>query len=161
MKRFLISLGAISLLAACANTPSAPASAPSIPPISNTQNPVKAQDTAINVNNNAPSIVIKDRPARAIFDDIVTYRKQKGMQLKRRTAQRLEFSMQIPNVTQATEARMSYIIAPFDSGWQLSARVWQISAPGTSRESVSEITSAVADKITEELQTYISAKPHP
>ncbi|MBY0445052.1 MAG: hypothetical protein K2Q15_07585 [Burkholderiales bacterium] len=154
MKRFLISLGVITLLAACANTPSGPVSNPST---TSTQTPVNTQDTGMN----SPNIVIKDRPARAIFDDIVIYRKQKGMQLKRRTAQRLEFSMQIPNATQATEARMSYIMAPFDGGWQLSARVWQITSPGTSRESVSEITSAVADKIAEELLTYARSKPTP
>lgn len=155
MKRFLLSLSVITLLAACANTPSGPASTPSTSPATSTQNPINTQD----IGSSAPSIVIKDRPARAIFDEIVAYRKQKGMQLKRRTAQRLEFSMQIPNVTQATEARMTYIMAPLDGGWQLSARVWQITTPGTSRESVSEITSAVADKIHEELQTYARSKP--
>jgi hypothetical protein len=155
MKRFLISLATLGLLSACANDPLNTVSNPAKPSV---VNPPSQANTPNTVESLA-SILIKDRPARAIFDDIVIYRKQKGMQLKRRTAQRLEFSMQIPNVTQATEARMSYILAPLDGGWQLSARVWQITAPGTARESVSEITSAVADKIHEELQTYARSKP--
>ncbi|STR44989.1 hypothetical protein [Iodobacter fluviatilis] len=155
MKRFLLSLATLALLSACASAPQSTGTNQTKPPVTIQQNPVNTPETT----NSQPSILIKDRPARAIFDDIVVYRKQKGMQLKRRTAQRLEFSMQIPNVTQATEARMSYILAPLDGGWQLSARVWQITAPGTARESVSEITSAVADKIHEELQTYARSKP--
>ncbi|NHQ87380.1 hypothetical protein HA050_14785 [Iodobacter sp. HSC-16F04] len=155
MKRFLLSLATLALLSACASAPQSTGANQAKPPVTIQQNPVNTPETT----DSQTSILIKDRPARAIFDDIVVYRKQKGMQLKRRTAQRLEFSMQIPNVTQATEARMSYILAPLDGGWQLSARVWQITAPGTTRESVSEITSAVADKIHEELQTYARSKP--
>ncbi|AMC36463.1 hypothetical protein [Janthinobacterium sp. B9-8] len=155
MKRFLISLATLALLSACASSP-APQT-PSTSPFPDASKPIPANTPDASLA--LPSIVIKERQARAIFDDIVQYRKQKGMQLKRRTAQRLEFSMQIPNVTQATEARMSYQIAQVDGGLQLSARVWQITAPGTSRESVSEITSAVADKIAEELQTYARSKP--
>ncbi|AZN37206.1 hypothetical protein [Iodobacter ciconiae] len=155
MKRFLLSLAALTLLSACASTPSGTEKNQTTPPAQTQQNPVNTTETT----ENQPSILIKDRPARAILDDIVLYRKQKGMQLKQRTTQRLEFSMQIPNVTQATEARMSYTLTPLNGGWQLSARVWQITAPGTAHESVSEITSAVADKIDEELQTYARSKP--
>ncbi|MDW5415482.1 hypothetical protein R6242_02720 [Iodobacter sp. CM08] len=153
MKRLLITLSSIALLSACASTPSTQSTPPA---------PSNKVPSAVNLPNISDNIiVIKDRQAQAIFDDIVQYRKQKGMQLKRRTAQRLEFSMKIPNVTQATEARMSYLLSPLDGGFQLSARVWQITAPGTARENVSEITNAVADKIHEELQTYTHAKATP
>lgn len=151
MKRFLIALATLTLLAACAEVPlQSPATGTTNRP--NTANPTE-------MTAGFPSIVIKNRQARAIFDDIVQYRKQKGMVLKRRTAQRLEFSIPVLNATKTTEARMSYFIAPVEGGWLLSARVWQITAPGTSRESASEITTAVADKIHEELQTYERSKP--
>ncbi|MEN9659242.1 MAG: hypothetical protein RL571_2707 [Pseudomonadota bacterium] len=146
MKRLLIALSCAVFLSACASPPSSQRTAPA----PNTKVP-----SAVNLPNLSDNIiVIKNRQPQAIFDDIVQYRKQKGMLLKRRTSQRLEFSMKIPNVTQATEARMSYLLFPIEGGFQLSARVWQITAPGTARENVSEITDAVADKIHEELQTY-------
>ena len=150
MKRLLIALSCAVFLSACASPPSRQKTAPA----PNTKVP-----SAVNLPNLSDNIiVIKDRQAQAIFDDIVQYRKQKDMLLKRRTSQRLEFSMKIPNVTQATEARMSYLLSPVEGGFQLSARVWQITAPGTARENVSEITDAVADKIHEELQTYAETR---
>ncbi|GHD61667.1 hypothetical protein [Jeongeupia chitinilytica] len=141
--RFLVSVSAALLLAACA-TPTAQ------PPAASTPAPDQTQAQTATV----PSIVIDGRTPQAILDDVVAYRTQKGMRVLARTANRVEFKQVVPKAKVPTEARMRYELTPAGKGWKLSARVFQVSYPGTTREAVSDITPQVADKLTDELPRY-------
>lgn len=140
--RYLAPFISALLLAACASTPPQPptsAPAPAQPP---------SQTSA------APSIIIDGRTPQVILDEIVAYRTQKGMQVLSRADKRVEFKQVVPRAKTPTEARIRYELTPTGKSWKLSARVFQVSYPGTTRESVSDITAQVADKLTEELPRY-------
>ena len=130
-------------LSACGSAPTAPANKPSATP--------SATSTE---NQAAPSIIIKSRSSKVITEDIITYRTSKGMQIRSKGNLRLEFMMPIANTTVPTEARMQYVLNQTEQGWRVTARVFQITHPGSKNEKVQEITSAVSDKLVEELAGY-------
>ncbi|MBM3115972.1 hypothetical protein [Jeongeupia naejangsanensis] len=141
--RHLLPLAAALLLAACA-TPTVQ------PPAASTPAPDQTQSQTATV----PSIVIDGRTPQAILDDVVAYRTQKGMRVLTRADKRVEFKQVVPKAKVPTEARMRYELTPVGKGWKLSARVFQVSYPGTTREAVSDITTQVADKLNDELPRY-------
>ncbi|WP_152969069.1 hypothetical protein [Amantichitinum ursilacus] len=151
-----VALVAALILAGCAST-SSPTTA-STAHSGNVITPVPLgqplPDTKLPKVTAAPSVLIAGRPAAAILDDVVKYRTGKGMTLRNRSSNKAEFAQTIPNAKQPTEARMVYLLAPVNGGLQLSARVFQVSYPGTAREKVAEITGVVADKLNQELGGY-------
>lgn len=138
--RPLLSLSLIAVLAACATPSPAPV--------------VESKESKEINSSSAPSIVIQSRSSKAIIEDIIATRTAKGMQIRNRSAQRVEFSLKMVNTSVPTEARMHYVLSQVELGWRLSARVFQISYPGSKKEKVQEITSQVADKLHEELAIY-------
>ena len=102
----------------------------------------------------APSVMIEGRTAQAIFDDIERYRTSRGMTVVVRNKNRIEFAAGVVKAKRPTQARIRYMLAPVKKGFKLSARVYQVSYPGTSREKVADITSAVADRLNAELSRY-------
>jgi hypothetical protein len=138
------------VLSACSSNPAA-----------TTVKPVAPVAPTIKENQTAPSIIIKSRSSKAITEDIIRYRTSKGMKVRNKTSLNLEFMMVMSNTTIPTEARMVYALNQTEHGWRLSARVYQITNPGSQQEKVKEITAAVSDKLIEELATYakISGKP--
>jgi hypothetical protein len=154
--RFLQKSAAIlSAVIACA------LSACSSNPAATSNKPVAASAPALKENQVAPSIIIKSRSSKAITEDIIQYRTSKGMKIRSKANLRLEFMMTMSNTTVPTEARMQYVLNQTEQGWRVTARVYQITHPGSQQEKVQEITAAVSDKLTEELATYakISGKP--
>jgi hypothetical protein len=135
-------------LSACSSNPAAPSSKP-------------VEPTPAAANQTAPSIIIQSRSSKAITEDIIRYRTSKGMKIRSKSTLRLEFMMMMSNTKSPTEARMSYVLNQTESGWRVTARVYQITNPGSQQEKVQEITAAVSDKLTEELASYakISGKP--
>lgn len=102
-----------------------------------------------------PSVLIAGRQANDVLDEIVKYRTGKGMTLRKRSATKAEFAQNITTAKLPTEARMVYLLTPANGGLQLSARVFQVSYPGTAREKkVAEITGLVEDKLNHELAGY-------
>ncbi|WP_432722419.1 hypothetical protein R0381_001691 [Jeongeupia wiesaeckerbachi] len=140
--RHLLPLAAALLLAACATQPTQP-------PVS-----APAPDQTQSQTSTVPSVVIDGRTPQAILDDVVAYRTQKGMRVLARADKRVEFKQVVPKAKVPTEARMRYELTPVGKGWKLSARVFQVSYPGTTREAVSDITAQVADKLNDELPRY-------
>ncbi|AOY01305.1 hypothetical protein [Jeongeupia sp. USM3] len=140
-RRTLIPIVVALLLAGCAT--------PTQPPVSE---PAPAQPPS--QTSSAPSVIIDGRTPQAILDDVVAYRTQKGMRVLARTANRVEFKQVVPKAKVPTEARMRYELTPSGKSWKLSARVFQVSHPGTTREAVSDITPQVADKLADELPRY-------
>ncbi|WP_159666780.1 hypothetical protein [Andreprevotia sp. IGB-42] len=149
-----ISMLAAALLAACAapgtpgtnTTPGKPA-APAVP----TPLPTPARPSP---EAQPPSVTIQGRAAAAVLDDIVRYRTGRGMTLKIRTGNRVEFTMPVQKTKVPTEARMRYLLTPVSGNLQLSARVFQVLNPGTGREQVNEITNEVASQLERELAGY-------
>ena len=138
------------LLAACATPPSD--NSAKAPVTGGTPQPVP--ETKLPAAGPAPTVLISGRKPQAILDDIVKYRTGKGMKLRNRTSMKVEFAETITSASQPTEARMVYLLSPGAKGLNLSARVFQVSYPGTARERVAEITSVVADKLSRELAGY-------
>ncbi|MBM5570046.1 MULTISPECIES: hypothetical protein [Deefgea] len=130
-------------------------------PATNNNKPVATSDPVQKENQIAPSIIIKARSSKAITEDIIRYRTGKGMKIRSKSNLRLEFMMTMSNTTVPTEARMLYVLNQTEQGWRVTARVYQITHPGSQQEKVQEITAAVSDKLAEELATYakISSKP--
>lgn len=131
----------------------------STPPVA----PPKETDTSASTTNNqvAPSIVIQSRSSKAIIEDITRYRTSKGLKIRSKAALRIEFMMPISNTKTPTEARMLYVLNQTEHGWRVTARVYQISHPGSHQEKTQEITAAVSDQLSKELASYakISGKP--
>jgi hypothetical protein len=105
---------------------------------------------------NTPSILIIGRSNKAVIEDIIRYRTGKGMKVLSRSATRLEFSSNITKANIPTEARIQYTLTQVTQGWQLSAKVFQISYPATKNEKVDDITSHVAEKLNDELARYVT-----
>lgn len=136
---FIAAVSAI-LLSACVSTPTSTAE-------------TSQQASARPSEPEAPSVLIKGKSARTIFDGIVKYRTQKGMRIIQRDAQRVEFSMSVPKSNPPAEARMLYSISPAPDGLRLSAQVFQVIKQG-GKTQTSDITSSLRDKLDEELVTY-------
>lgn len=138
------------ILSACSSNPAA-----------TTDKPVAPIAPVLKENQTAPSIIIKSRSSKAITEDIIAYRTGKGMKIRSKANLRLEFMMTINRTAVPTEARMQYVLNQTEQGWRVTARVYQITRPGTQQEKVQEITAAVSDKLIEELAGYakISGKP--
>ncbi|GGP27746.1 hypothetical protein [Silvimonas amylolytica] len=113
-----------------------------------------APETKLPAPGPTPTVLITGRKPQAILDDIVKFRTGKGMSVRSRSSMRVEFAESVPNASQPTEARMLYLLSPASKGLNLSARVFQVSYPGTARERVAEVTSVVADKLSKELAGY-------
>lgn len=149
----LLALALALLLAACATTQ---------PPTENSggagvTRPASAASAAASttLSDGTPSVLIRGRTSKAILDDIVQYRtQQKGMKLKSRSTTRLEFTLPIQRTATPTEARMSYLLIKEGDALRLSAKVYQFSYPGTTRETGQDVTQSMADKLQEELQRY-------
>ncbi|SMC26879.1 hypothetical protein SAMN02745857_02640 [Andreprevotia lacus DSM 23236] len=152
-------LALIGALAAC-GTP-APTGKPAV--IIATPTPVPSGPTPVprpSPEAQPPSATINGRSANAVLDDIVRYRTGRGMTLKVRTGNRVEFSMQVQKVKVPTEARMRYQLTTVNGALQLSARVFQVLNPGTSREQINEITNDVAGQLEHELSGYAQSERH-
>jgi hypothetical protein len=135
-------LASCIVLAACVTPSPAP-----------TATPVPAK-TVAKVQPPSASILIVGRSNKALIEDIVLYRTGKGMKLLSRGPTRLEFSSNIAKANIPTEARIQYTLTQASQGWQLGAKVLQISFPGTKNEKVEDITAHVLDKLNEELARY-------
>ncbi|WP_288842000.1 hypothetical protein [uncultured Deefgea sp.] len=109
---------------------------------------------SVSKNQLSPSIIIPARSSKAILEDIIKYRTEKGMKIRSRGSQRVEMMMPMRNTSIPTEARMQYILTQAEQGWRVNVRVFQISNPGSPQESAQEITHALADKLAEELALY-------
>ncbi|WP_373975992.1 hypothetical protein NT239_04270 [Chitinibacter sp. SCUT-21] len=136
--RKIILISAASLLAAC-STPQHQGS--EAKPVA------KAQP-------NSPSILIVGRSTKAVSEDIIRFRTSKGMKLLSRSPTYLEFSANIAKANLPTEARIQYTLTQSQQGWQLSAKVLQISYPASKKEKIEDITLHVSDKLNEELARY-------
>ena len=145
-----LALAITCILSACSSNPAATSKKAIVTPVPE----VKETQTA-------PSIIIQSRSSKAITEDIIRYRTSKGMKIRSKANLRLEFMMAISNTTAPTEARMQYVLNQTEQGWRVTARVYQITHPGSQQEKVQEITAAVSDKLIEELASYakISGKP--
>ncbi|GLS04813.1 hypothetical protein GCM10007860_19610 [Chitiniphilus shinanonensis] len=148
------------LLSACGTVPPssgkpAPAgptgSAPATP--GDTTEPPLAE-TEIQQLKTVPTVLIEGRTAEAILDDIEQYRTSRGMTVAARSKTRIEFVAGIVKAKRPTQARIRYVLVPVKNGFNLSARVFQVSYPGTGREKVADITAEVADRLGTELTRY-------
>lgn len=150
----LLALVASVLLAACATPPES--SSGGRPGVGNASSPTEAQlpQTKLPAPGQVPSVRITGRTAQAVLDDIVKFRTGKGMNVRNRSAMRVEFAEVVTTAKQPTEARMVYMLSPASGGLNLSARVFQVSYPGTAKERVAEITGVVSDKLGKELAGY-------
>ncbi|WP_035057885.1 hypothetical protein [Andreprevotia chitinilytica] len=101
-----------------------------------------------------PSVLIQNRTPQAILEDIVKYRTGRGMTVTTKTANRVEFSMTVQKVKVPTEARIRYLLTASGGGQLLSARVFQVANPGTTKEQITEITNDVAQQLDRELAGY-------
>ncbi|QZA80526.1 hypothetical protein [Deefgea piscis] len=110
--------------------------------------------SSVSKNQPSTSIIIPSRSSKAILEDIIKYRSDKGMKIRSRGNQRVEMMMPMSNTSIPTEARMQYILTQTEQGWRVNVRVFQISNPGSKQETVQEITQALADKLAEELALY-------
>ncbi|WP_297571838.1 hypothetical protein [uncultured Deefgea sp.] len=117
-------------------------------------NPNPNNTSSVSKDPLSPSIIIPSRSSKAILEDIIKYRTDKGMKIRSRGKQRVELMMPMRNTSIPTEARMQYILTQTEQGWRVNVRVFQISNPGSKQETVQEITQALADKLAEELALY-------
>jgi hypothetical protein len=139
----LIVSGLCVLSVACTTPPGATPDTPASPEKKTSKSP------------SAPaSIIIVGRSNKAVMEDIVQYRTSKGMKIRSRSANQVEFMAQVNKANIPTEARIQYTLMQVSQGWQLSARVYQISYPSTKKEKVEDITLSVIDKLNEELAGY-------
>ncbi|WP_188705992.1 hypothetical protein [Silvimonas iriomotensis] len=138
------------LLAACATPPGETGAGTA----GKTTAGAPAPETKLPAPGPTPTVLITGRKPQAILDDIVKFRTGKGMSVRSRSSMKVEFAESVPNASQPTEARMLYLLSPTSKGLNLSARVFQVSYPGTARERVAEVTSVVADKLSKELAGY-------
>ena len=144
-----------ALLAGCATQPAATQSASSPPAtITTTPGTQPLPETKLPAAVATPSVLIAGRQPRDVIDDIVKYRTGRGMKVRTRSNTKVEFAETVTKAKEPTEARMVYQLAPVKGGLQLSARVFQVSYPGTASEKVAEITSVVAEKLNQELPGY-------
>lgn len=152
-KAFLILTGSL-LLAACATTQ--PPGTTGRSETASTPASTASSTASAPLSDGTPSVLIRGRSSKAVLDDIVQYRtQQKGMKLKSRSSTRLEFTLPIQRTATPTEARMSYLLVKEGDGLRLSARVFQFSYPGTTRETGQDVTQSMSDKLQEELQRYL------
>ncbi|MBE9610543.1 hypothetical protein [Chitinilyticum piscinae] len=145
---FKLAVAALAaLVTACTTNPtSAPEPSSPSPPVAASR-PVAA--------DRAPSVLIQGRSNKAILDDIVQWRtQQKKMTVRSRSSDRVELALSVQRTSTPTEARISYVISKEGDGVRLSARVFQFSYPGTTRETGLDVTQSMADKLQEELERY-------
>ncbi|WP_028454548.1 hypothetical protein [Chitinilyticum litopenaei] len=151
----LSALLASALLAACATTNAPPNNPPAPTP---TPAPVASKPVAASApatSSAAPSVLIRGRSSKAILDDVVNYRtQQKGMKLKSRSGSRVELSLAMQRTSNPSEARMVYQLTPENGAQRLSARVFQYTHPGTTRETGVEITQSLQEQLLAELPRY-------
>jgi hypothetical protein len=140
-ERWLALLLSVILLAGCSTTPQPTTSQP----VASTP-PAKIEETA-------PSVLIRNRRAAQILDEIVRYRTQKGMKLVARDSQRVELSMAMPKSNPPAEARMIYSLSPEKDGLRLTAQVFHDTRQGK-RKKTSDVTAGLRDKLEEELANY-------
>ncbi|WP_157669520.1 hypothetical protein [Chitinibacter sp. GC72] len=137
-----IALTCCALMAACATPGKAPSPSATPAPTTTKMPAPKA------------GVLVIGRSSKAIIEDIVSYRSSKGMKILVRTPTYIEFSSAIGKANIPTEARIQYTLSSSAQGWVLSAKVLQISYPGTKKEKIEEITAHVQDKLNEELARY-------
>ncbi|TJZ79127.1 hypothetical protein [Chitiniphilus eburneus] len=148
------------LLSACGSMPPSttqpgqPAGQAGVPatPAEPTEPPLA--ETEIQQLKTAPTVLIEGRSAESILNDIEQYRTSRGMTVAARSKTRIEFVAGIVKAKRPTQARIRYVLLPVKNGFNLSARVFQVSYPGTGREKVADITAEVADRLNTELVRY-------
>lgn len=143
-KRTLATSLAAALLSACVTAP------PAEMPTSTASAPAPL---AVPAEPPAPHIIIRDKSARAILDQIVKYRTQKGMKLISRESNRVVLGIAVPKSSPPAEARMIFSLSPAESGMRLSAQVFQITRQDGKTQSA-EITHSLRDNLEEELEMY-------
>ncbi len=143
-KRAIAASLAATLLAACATIDLTPAtqSAPAV-----------ATPTPVPLETAVPHVFIRNQSAKAILDNIIKYRTQKGMKVVSRESNRVVLGITIPKSNPPAEARMIYSISPAADSLRLSAQVFQITRQDGKAQSA-EITDSLRDNIEEELETY-------
>lgn len=110
----------------------------------------------VNAQPSYPTALIVGRSNKTIIEDIVRYRSSKGMKIRSRSANQIEFMSAVTKANIPTEARIQYSLMQTPQGWKLTARVYQISYPSSKNEKVEDITLSVADKLNEELARYVT-----
>lgn len=98
-------------------------------------------------------MLIRNKRAAQILDEVVRYRLRKGMQLVARDSQRVELSMAIPKSNPPAEARMIYSLSPDKTGLRLSAQVFHDTRQGKLKKT-RDVTAGLRDKLEEELADY-------
>ncbi|WP_410498560.1 hypothetical protein [Chitinibacter sp. S2-10] len=136
---WLFNITALALLAACSNTP---------------QKAAVDAKTVVNTQPALPGVLIIGRSTKVVMEEIIRFRNSKGMKLRLRNANQLEFTTPVSKANIPTEARIQYIFTQSTQGWLLTAQVFQISHPGTKSERSENITEHVRDKLNEELSRY-------
>ncbi|QLG87029.1 hypothetical protein HQ393_01540 [Chitinibacter bivalviorum] len=121
-----------------------------------TQSPPEPTKPVVNVQPSYPSATIVGRSNKTIMEDIIRYRSSKGMKIRSRSANQIEFMSAVTKANIPTEARIQYSLMQTPQGWKLTARVYQISYPSSKNEKVEDITLSVADKLNEELARYVT-----
>lgn len=145
----------LALLAAACTTPQPPPPQTPPPQQENLRPQPPRQPATIETKPMlAPSILIYDRTPAQIMGQIASVRKSKGMRQTVHDKHRAEFSMPLNKTQNATEVRFVYQLAAEGKAWRLSAQVFTITSPGTSREQVTENTRELLDKLEQELATY-------
>lgn len=130
-----------ALLAGCSTAPQ-----PATPQPVASAPPAKIAETA-------PSVLIRNKRAAQILDEVVRYRLRKGMQLVARDSQRVELSMAIPKSNPPAEARMIYSLSPDKTGLRLSAQVFHDTRQGKLKKT-RDVTAGLRDQLEEELAGY-------
>lgn len=158
--KFLLPLAVISLLSACSmlqtTTPTPEPVAVTPTPLPPPQDEV-LPEVELKRMKNAPTITLQGRTVPDVMADIEKYRLSRGMTVVSKTRNRIEFAAPVARAKRPTQARVRYTLQTVKGGVKVAARAYQISYPGTAKEKVADITSAVSDRLLQEFARYKTA----
>lgn len=98
-----------------------------------------------------PGVLIKGIKAKVILDTAMRERLKKRMVLDKRDAYSLTMTIKVPDVRKLTEAKMVYTLYPYQDGLWLTARVLQVTNPGTDRETNMDLSHKAGKELQLEL----------